>query len=102
MFLWDPSFSSQFSAVVGPMQERLALPPATPQIAGLARKLKLTDVTADCLPTFDLTTVFVGHSSPHVVAAVPLEPAARIVRMYPSLPAPFGERLTGFDAEVVE
>jgi hypothetical protein len=29
------------------MQERLALPPATPQIAGLARKLKLTDVTAD-------------------------------------------------------
>ena len=36
------------------------------------------DVTADCLPTFDLATVFVRHSSPQVVAAVPLEPAARI------------------------
>jgi len=84
------------------MQERLPLSPATPQIAGLACELKLTDVTADCLPPFDLTTVFIGHSSPQIVAAVPLEPAARIIRMYPSLPAPLGERLTGFDAEVVE
>ena len=84
------------------MQERLPLPSAAPQIAGLACKPKLTDVTPDCVPTFDLTTVFVGHSSSHIVAAVPLKPAARIIRMYPSLPAPFGERLTGFDAEVVE
>ena len=84
------------------MQEGLPLPSAAPQIAGLACKLKLMDVSADCFPAFDLAIVFVEHSSPHIVAAVPLEPAARIVRIYPPLPAPFGERLTGFDAEVVE
>ena len=40
-------------------------------IARLARKLKLTHMTADCLPAFDLPSVLVGHSSPHVVQAVP-------------------------------
>jgi hypothetical protein len=92
----------QFPAVVGPMQERLPLPSAARQITRLARKLKLSDVTTDCFPAFDLPHVLVGHSSPHIVAAVPLEPATWIVRMYPSFPAPFRERLTGFDTEVVE
>jgi hypothetical protein len=32
------------------MQERLSLPSATPQITGLAGKLKLVNVTADCFP----------------------------------------------------
>ena len=84
------------------MQERLPLPFVARQITRLARKLKLTNVTADCPPAFDLTSVFDGRSSPHVVAAVPLEPAAWIVRMYPPLPPPFRQRLTGFNTEVVE
>jgi hypothetical protein len=84
------------------MQERLPLPSVAREITRLARKLKLADVTADCFPAFDLTSVFDGHSSPDVVAAVPLEPAAWIVRMYPPLPAPFRERLAGFDTEIVE
>jgi hypothetical protein len=46
------------------MQEGLPLPSAAPQVAGFAYKLKLMDVSADCFPTFDLTTVFVEHSSP--------------------------------------
>ena len=82
------------------MQERLPLPSVAREITRLARKLKLADVTADCFPAFDL--FFDGHSSPDVVAAVPLEPAAWIVRMYPPLPAPFRERLAGFDTEIVE
>jgi hypothetical protein len=94
--------SLQLPAVVRPMQERLPLPSATRQITRLARKLELSDVTADCFPAFDLPNVLVGHSSSHIVAAVPLEPAAWIVRMYPSFPAPFRERLTGFNTEVVE
>jgi hypothetical protein len=94
--------SLKFPAIVGPMQERLSLPSAARQITRLARKLKLSEVTADCFPAFDLPNVLVGHSSPHIVAAVPLEPATWIVRMYPSFPAPFRERLTGFDTEVVE
>jgi hypothetical protein len=47
------------------MQERLPLPSAARQITRLARKLKLSDVTADCFPAFDLPSVLVGHSSPH-------------------------------------
>jgi len=70
--------SLQFPAVVGPMQERLPLPSAARQITRLARKLKLSDVTPDCFPAFDLSNV------------------------YPSFPAPFRERLTRFDTEVVE
>jgi hypothetical protein len=98
----EAEFFSQLAAVVGPVEQRLPLPPAAPEIAGLARKLKLTHMTADCLPAFDLPSVLVGHSSPHVVPAVPLEPAAWIVGVYLSLPAPFGKRLTGIDVKVVE
>jgi hypothetical protein len=93
---------SQLPAIVGPVQQRLPLPSAAPQITRLARKLKLPHVTADCFPAFDLPNVLVRHSSPHVVAAVPLEPAAWIVGVDPSFPAPFRQRLTGIDTEVVE
>jgi len=93
---------SELAAIVGPVQQRLALPPAAPDIARLARQLKLTHMTADCLPAFDLPSVLVGYPPPHVVPAVPLEPTAWIVGVYPSLSAPFQERLTGIDAEAVE
>jgi hypothetical protein len=69
------------------------LPSVARQITRLARKLKLEDVTPDCLPAFDLTSILDVRSPPHVVAAVPLEPAAWIVRT-----APLRERLAGFDA----
>jgi hypothetical protein len=72
---WEFAFS-QLATVIGPVQQRLPLPPAAPDIARLTRKLKLTHMTADCLPAFDLPSVLVGHSSPRVAPAVPLEPAA--------------------------
>ena len=37
-----------------------------------------------------------------IVAAIPLEPAARIVRMDPALAAPLRQRLAGIDAEIVQ
>jgi hypothetical protein len=40
------------------------LPSAAPQITRLARELKLSDVTADCFPAFDLTSVLVGFRPP--------------------------------------
>ena len=54
-----PEGLSQLPAVIGPVQQSLPLPSAAPQITGLARKLKLTHVTADGFPAFDLTSVLV-------------------------------------------
>ena len=54
------------------------------------------------LPTLDLTAVFVRHAPAHVVAAVPLEPAARVVAVNPSFSLPFGQRLASVDAEEIE
>src|SRR5262245_34892064 len=80
---------SDFSAVVGPVQQRLALALATGEIAGLAMLLHLAHVAADRLPASDLALVLLRHAAAHVVAAVPLEPAARIVAMDPALALPF-------------
>jgi hypothetical protein len=39
----------------------------------------LSDVPFDLLPAPDLPRVFFRHAAPHIVAAVPLEPTARII-----------------------
>src|SRR5262245_25297550 len=64
--------------------------------------LDLPHVAADRLPALDLTAVFVADTAAHVVAAIPLEPAARIVGMDPALLAPDRERLARIDAEEIE
>src|SRR5579862_5998306 len=84
------------------MQQRLALPLAAQQIAGFAVFLDLPNVAADRLPTLDLPGIFVRHAATHVVAAVPLEPAARIVGVDPAFAFPFRQRLTGIDAKEIE
>jgi hypothetical protein len=93
---------SNLSAVIGPMQERLSLPFAAAEITRLAMPFDLTDVPADRVPTPDLTPIFVWHPAAHVIAAIPLEPTARVVRVDPSLPAPNRQRLAGIHAEEVE
>src|SRR5258705_9601962 len=97
----DPGISN-LAAVVRPVQQRLALALATHQVAGLAVLLDLPHVAADRFPAFDLAAILVGHPATHVVAAIPLEPTARIVGMQPALLAPDRERLTGVDAEEIE
>ena len=64
--------------------------------------LDLADVAAHRLPSPDLATILVGQTAAHVIATIPLEPAARIVGMQPSFATPDRERLAGVDAEVVE
>ena len=49
---WPPA-PSNLAAVVGPMQQRLALPPAAGGVARLAMPLDLADMPADGLPALD-------------------------------------------------
>src|SRR5262249_10060973 len=84
------------------MQQRLALALAAQQVARLAVALKLPHVATNRLPATDLAAVLLRHAAAHVVATVPLEPAARIVAMDPALPSPFRQRLARIDAEEVE
>src|ERR1700712_5728863 len=70
---------SDFPAVISPMQQRLPLPGAEGQVAGLAVALDLADVAAHGLPALDLAAVLLGQAAADCVAAVPLKPAARIV-----------------------
>ena len=83
------------------MQQRLALLAAALQVAAAAVLFYLGDVATNRPPAFDLPLV-VRAAAAHVVAAVPLEPAARVFFVEPTLFAPHGERLRGVDAEVVQ
>src|SRR5262245_7885335 len=84
------------------MQQRLALAGAAEEIARLAVALDLADVAADRLPAADLALVLRRQAAAHIVAAVPLEPAARIVGMNPAVVAPHRERLAGVDSKKIE
>ena len=97
-----PDCGLDFAAVVGPVQQCLALAPPAQQIAGLAMLLDLPDMAADRFPAADLPRVLIRHAAAHVVAAIPLEPAARIVGMEPTFAPPFRQRLAGIDAEEIE
>src|SRR4051812_7788548 len=93
---------SDLAAVISPMQERLPLPRAAGQVSRLAVPLDLPDMPADGFPSLDLPPVFGRHAAAHIVAAIPLEPAARIIGVKPSLATPDRERLAGVDAEEIE
>ena len=93
--------ASNRTGVIRPMEHGLALPAAALEIASLAVLPDRRDMAGNRPPAPDLAGV-VRRSAPHVVAAVPLEPAARVLRMDPALTAPGGERLRRVNAEVVE
>src|SRR5689334_16589706 len=93
--------ASQLPAVVSPVQDGLALAWAAGQIALLAIAADGGDVSRDRPPSPDLTRI-VGAPAAHVVPTVPLEPASRVLRTNPSVPAPDRERLRRVDAETVE
>src|SRR6185312_15678423 len=71
-------------------------------VAGFAVPLDLRDVPAERTPALDLALIFVTQPPAKIVAAVPLEPAARILAMDPALAPPLRQRLAGVDVEVVE
>ena len=78
---------SDLAAVIGPMQQRLALP-GRQKRPPLAIALDLPDVPAHRLPALDLPPVLLRHAAPEIIAAIPLEPAARIIGMKPAFVAP--------------
>ena len=100
--LWIEHCGLNRPAVVSPVKQCLTLPRATQQIAGFAILLDLPNVAANRLPAFDLSCVFLRQAAAHVIAAIPLEPAARIVAMDPAFAPPFRQRLTGIDPEKIE
>jgi hypothetical protein len=71
--------SSNLATVIGPVQQSLALTRPARWVAGLAMPSNLRDVPSDRLPTLDLARIFGRHAATHVVATIPLEPAAWIV-----------------------
>src|SRR5690242_11819147 len=89
------------AAVVSPVQQRLPLARAAVGITWVAVLLHLRDVAANLLPAPDLAAIFLGQPAAHVVAAVPLKPAARVVLVDPALAPPRRKRLARIDAEVV-
>ena len=96
---FDPS---NLPTIVGPMQQGLFLTGATKGIAGFTIHSNLRNMSPEGLPSLDLAFVFFRHSAAEVITAIPLEPAARIVLVYPSLTAPFRQGLAGIDAKIVE
>ena len=83
------------------MQQCLPLAASAEKVARLAILLHLPDMPPDRFPAIDLPAVFGGHATAHVIAAVPLKPAARIVRMNPAFAFPFRQRLTRIDTEKI-
>jgi hypothetical protein len=83
------------------MQQRLTLTPAASEIAMFAVLLQLRDVTSSGAPTSDLTQI-IFMPAPTVIPAIPLEPAARIIRMDPTLAPPLRERLRRDHAKKIQ
>jgi hypothetical protein len=84
------------------VEEGLALPFTASEIAGLAVPLKLAHVSANGLPALDLPSVLLRESPSHVVPAVPLKPATRVVRMNPPIPAPSRQRQASINTETIQ
>src|SRR5262245_26975177 len=76
-------FASKLSRIVRPVQNRLPLTPSALHIATFAILLHLSNVTLNRFPAFNLPLVIFAAAT-HVIAAVPLKPAARIVLVDPS------------------
>ena len=62
--------------------------PAKP-VPWFAIRTELRDVTPEGSPPSDLSLVFVRYAATKIVAAIPLKPATRVVRIGPSLALPF-------------
>src|SRR5688572_9186796 len=95
------STASDPPAVIRPMEDRLSLPATAVKIARLALTDDLRHVPANRPPSSNLPRI-VRRAAAHVVAAIPLEPAARVLRPYPPVSPPHGQRLGGVDAKVVQ
>src|SRR5512143_537183 len=92
---------SDLSGIVCPVKECLPLSPTTVHIPRSAVLLYLVDVPPHRKPALDLPIIVVA-SSTQVVPAIPLEPAARVLRVDPALGIPDGQWLRRVGGGVVE
>lgn len=83
------------------MEQRLPLAAPALKVASCAVLLQLRHVSPDEAPSFDLSQL-VRMPSPGIVPAIPLEPAAGIIRMNPSLRLPDFERLRSIHSKIVQ
>src|SRR4051812_34681107 len=83
------------------MEQGLALPRPTREIARCAMLRQLRDMSPNRPPALDLAKI-VGMTTAGIIAAIPLEPAARIVGMDPAFVSPHLQRLGGVHPEVIE
>src|SRR4051812_33639963 len=88
-------------AIVGPVQECLPLAGVAIEVPGLAFVPDLGDMPLHLAPAPDLPLIVQGAPA-EVVAAVPLEPTARVVGVDPALLPPLLQRLRRVDAEEIE
>src|SRR5689334_3875225 len=101
----SPRWSSDLldrAAVVSPLQQGLALAGAAEDIAGFAIPPDLPGMAPERFPALDLAVVLVGKPPAAIIAAIPLEPAARVVGMDPALGFPDRQRRAGPNAEIIE
>ena len=78
----------QLAAVISPMEQGLALAPATGQVARLAVAYDLPYVTPHGFPALGLAGILFGQSPADLISAIPLEPAAWVVGVDPAFLAP--------------
>jgi hypothetical protein len=83
------------------MQDGLSLLATAFEIAFLAVLADRRHMPPDGAPSPDLPRVVVTPAA-HIVPAVPLKPAARILRMDPSVSTPLGERERSLDAKKID
>src|SRR5690606_4148251 len=95
-------FALEMAAVIGPLQQRLALPRSAERIARLTSAANLDSMAAKRPPAADLPLVLRAEPPARVVAAIPLEPASGIVRVDPAFRLPLAQRRTGPHSVVVE
>ena len=75
---------------------------AAVEIIRCAVRLDLRGMPREGAPALDLQGIDLRNAAAEIVAAVPLEPAARIGANDPPFLAPYGEGLAAFDSEAVE
>lgn len=93
---------SQPPAIVGPMKHCLALPGPAGKGGFTAVLFDLSYMPLYGFPSLYLPQVFFWKAPAHIVAAVPLEPSARVILMNPAFFYPNRQRLAGVNLEIIQ
>src|SRR5262249_55313536 len=93
--------SSDLPAIVRPVQHCLSLAASASEVSSFAMLPNGCHMPCDGPPSTNLASI-VSRAAAHVVSAIPLKPASRILRLNPAISTPGRERLRGIHAEVIQ